>query len=68
MLPKTSPSVKSYDGKTKWMNFSIDDDKFWGKYTIKTNLEPAYYKKLLKTKIKYSYHDEATDFHNNDSQ
>ena len=49
------------------MNFSIADDKFWRKYTIKINLEPAYYKKLLKTKIKY-YHDEATDFHNNDSQ
>ena len=26
MLPKTSVYVKSYDGKTKWMYFLIEDD------------------------------------------
>ena len=26
MLPKTSAYVKSYDGQTKWMHFSIEDD------------------------------------------
>ena len=25
MLPKTSASVKSYDGQTRWMDFSIED-------------------------------------------
>ena len=26
MIPKTSTYVKSYDGKTKWMYFLIEDD------------------------------------------
>ena len=26
MLPKTSADVKSYNGKTKWMYFLIEDD------------------------------------------
>ena len=26
MLPKTSPYVKHYEGKTKWMHFLIEDD------------------------------------------
>ena len=26
MLPKTSAYVKSYNGKTKWTNFLIEDD------------------------------------------
>ena len=32
MLPKASPYVKSYDGKTKWMNFLIEGDDLLGKY------------------------------------
>ena len=34
MLPKTSAYVKSYDGKTKWMYFLIEDDDLLEKYTI----------------------------------
>ena len=26
MLPKTSANVKGYDGKTKWIQFLIEDD------------------------------------------
>ena len=32
MLPKTSTYVKSYDGKTKWMYFLIEDDDLSNKY------------------------------------
>ena len=32
MLPKTSAYVKSYDGKTKWMYFLIEDDDLSEKY------------------------------------
>ena len=32
MPPKTSTYVKSYDGKTKWMDFLIDDDDLLEKY------------------------------------
>ena len=32
MLPKTSSHVKHYDGQTKWMYFSIKDDKLLEKY------------------------------------
>ena len=32
MLPKTSAYVKSYDGKTKWMYFLIEDDGLLEKY------------------------------------
>ena len=32
MLPKTSVYVKSYDGKTKWMYFLIEDDDLLKKY------------------------------------
>ena len=28
MLPNTSADVKIYDGETKWMYFSIEDDEF----------------------------------------
>ena len=27
ILPRTSTCVKSYDGETKWMYFSIEDDE-----------------------------------------
>ena len=31
MLPKTS-TLKSYDGRTKWMYFLIEDDDLWKKH------------------------------------
>ena len=34
MLPKTSNHVKNYDGQTKWMYFSIEDDNLLEKYNI----------------------------------
>ena len=32
MLPKTSASVKSYDGQSKWMYFLIEDDDLLEKH------------------------------------
>ena len=32
MLPKTSAYVKSYDGKTKWMYFLIENEDLLEKY------------------------------------
>ena len=32
MLPKISAYVKSYDWKTKWINFLIEDDDLLEKY------------------------------------
>ena len=32
MLPKTNTNVKGYDGQTKWMYFSIEDDDLLEKY------------------------------------
>ena len=72
MLSKTSAYIKSYGHKTKWIYFSIEDDKLFKKYntifgmkfTIVYNKrfdsEPIYNAKILKTKIS-SYGDE--DFH-----
>ena len=37
MLPKTSAYAKSYDGETKWMYFSIEDDNVPGKYNTMWN-------------------------------
>ena len=34
MLPKTSAYVKSYNGQTKWMYFSVEDDDLLEKYNI----------------------------------
>ena len=73
MLPKTSAYVKSYDGRTKWMYFLIEDDDFLEKYNtiwdkvsadIKKEFdsEPVHNKKFLKTKIK-SHVDKVTDFY-----
>ena len=71
MLPKTSAYVKIYDGQTKWIHFSIEDDllkKFntiWDKIIAdiekECDSEPVYNKELLQTKIK-SHGDEVTDF------
>ena len=33
MLPKTSSYVKGYDGETKWIYFSIEDDELIKKYS-----------------------------------
>ena len=62
MFQKTSVYVKSYDGKTKWMYFLIEDDDLLEKYNtiwdkvsadIKKEFDskPAYNKKCLKTKV-----------------
>ena len=74
MLPKKSAYVKSYDGKTNWMYFLIDDDDLLEKYnTIQVNVSADMKKEsdsdhvfntnYLKTKIKY-HGDEATDLYN----
>ena len=73
MLPKTSTYVKSYDGETTWMNYSIEDDELIESYDVIWNkvsnsfkkelhCEPIYNKKFMKTKIR-SYGKKATDFH-----
>ena len=73
MLPKTSAYVESYDGRTKWMYFLIEDDDLLEKYNtiwdkVNANIrkefdsEPVYNKNYLKTKIK-SHGDEVTDFY-----
>ena len=72
MLPKTSAIVKSYDKKTKWIYFLIEDDDLSEKYStiwdkvssdIKKEFdsEQVYNKNFLKTKIK-SYGNEVRDF------
>ena len=76
MLPKTSTSVKSYDGKTKWIYCFIKDvelletyNDIWNNvsYSIKKELdfEPIHNNEFLKTEIR-SYGHEATDFHDNE--
>ena len=63
MLPKTIAYVKSYDEKTKWMYFLIEDDELLEKYNtgwdkvsvdIKKEFgsEPVYNINYLKTKSK----------------
>ena len=37
MLPKTSTYVKSYDGQTKWMHLSIEDNALLEKYNAILN-------------------------------
>ena len=73
MLPKTSASVKCYDGQTKWMYFLIEVDDLLEKYSTNWNKvsadikkefdsEPVYNKIFLETKVK-SHGDEVTDFY-----
>ena len=61
-LPKRSAYVKSYDERTRWMYFLIEDDEFlekyntiWDKFSVdikkEFDNEPVYNKKFLKTKI-----------------
>ena len=71
MLSKTSAYVKTYDGRTKWMDFLIEDDDLlekynttWDKVSAMKNEfdnEPVYNKEYLKTKIK-SHGDEVRFF------
>ena len=72
MLLKTRGYIKSYDGKTKWIYFLIEDDELletyditWDKVSADIKKEydskPVYNKSFLKTKIKF-YWNEATDF------
>ena len=69
-LPKTSAYVKSYNGQTNWIYFSIEDDDFLEKCdTIWDNVsanikkefdsKPVYHKEFLKTNIK-THSDEVT--------
>ena len=72
MLPKTGAYVKSYDGQTKSMNFSIEDDDFFKKYDtiwnkVSADVEKEFdsdpvYIEFLKTKIKY-LGNEVTDIY-----
>ena len=73
MLPKTSGCVKSYDGKTKWMYFLVEDndllekyDAIWDKVSVdikkEFDNEYVYNKGYLETKLK-SHVDEVTDFY-----
>ena len=70
MLPKTSAYANSYDGRTKWMYFLIEDDDLleklntiWDKVIVdikkEFDSEPVYNKEFLKTKIK----NEVTAFY-----
>ena len=73
MLPKTSTSVKSYDGQTKWMYFLIEDDELleiqntiWDKVSadIKKEFDSEHVYKNLKRKNKIKFQgDEVIDFH-----
>ena len=70
MLPKTSAYVKRYDGQTRWIYFSTEDDDLLEKYNtvwdkvsadIKKEFDSEHNKEFMKTKIK-SYGDEVTGF------
>ena len=39
MLPKTSVYVQSYDGKTKWMYFFIEDDDLLEKCKVRVDVK-----------------------------
>ena len=71
MLPKTSAYVKRYDGQTRWIYFSTEDDDLLEKYNtvwdkvsadIKKEFDSEHNKEFIKTKIK-SYGDEVTGFY-----
>ena len=61
VLPKTNTYVKSYDGETKWIDLSTEDDDLLEIYTSIWNEISNRMKTFLKNKIR-SYIDEATDF------
>ena len=52
MLRKTSTSVKSYDGQTKWMYFLIEDDDLLEKYNTIWDKVSADIKKVSLSIIK----------------
>ena len=47
MLPKASACLKSYDGKTKWMYFLIEDHDLWEKHKTIWDKSERWYKKKL---------------------
>ena len=54
MLLKTTTSVKSYDGKTKWMYFLIEDDDLLKKYNTIWDKISADVKKEFDSKPVYN--------------
>ena len=56
MLPKTSAYAKGYDGETKWMYFSIEDEKLLKKYDTWNKVSNSMKKMLIAyfSKIKFS--------------
>ena len=56
MLPKTRAYVKGYDGETKWMYFSIEDEKLLKKYDTWNKVSNSMKKMLIAnlSKIKFS--------------
>ena len=44
MLPKTSAYVKIYDGETKWMHFSTENDELLEKYNIQEKVSTSFKK------------------------
>ena len=55
MLPKTSAYLKSYDSKTKWIYFLIEDDKLLGKYNTIWEKVSADIKKEVDSKPVYIF-------------
>ena len=73
ILPKTSAYVKGCYGKTKWINFLIEDADLLEKYNTiwdkvsadikkEFDIEPVYDKNYLKTNTKF-HGNEVTDFY-----
>ena len=56
MLPKTSAYVKRYDGQSKWIHFSIEDDDLLEKYNtiwdkVSADIKKEFFSKLVYEKI-----------------
>ena len=54
MLPKTSASVKSYDGQLKWRYFLIEDNDLLEKYSTIQNKVNAAIKKEFDSEPVYN--------------
>ena len=55
ILPKKSVYVKSYDGRTKWMHFLIEDDDLLEKYNtvwdkVSANIKKEFYSEPVNEK------------------
>ena len=65
-LPKTSTSVKIYDGQTKWMYFWIEDDDLLEKYNIwdkvNSDIKKEFDSEPVYNKI-FCHGDEVPDFY-----